>query len=337
MAEAHPVGFQWVMEAKRKRRDGHPRRPALHPHLGGRRPARADPGRLRHRVPRRPVNHVLSNDLDFREYVVAYTNAADDHRRGLPGHRGPRRPVLRLRPRDRALRPEQLAVRPARTEAAAARASATPATRRPSSADQRAPAQSETHGLGRAAGRLASASATRRCSTRAASSRSSSGTSPATRPRWCRRSAASPPEQFAKVADALTAQQRPRAHHGALLRRRLDPPQRRRRRYIRTGAILQMLLGNIGRPGGGIMALRGHASIQGSTDIPTLFNILPGYLPMPHARPAPSRWTSRVQDDEGKAGFWGNIALLRRQPAQGLLGRRGDRRRTTSASTTCRG
>ena len=52
---------------------------------------------------------------------------------------------------------------------------------------------------------------------------------------------------------------------------------------IRTAAILQTLLGNIGRPGGGIMALRGHASIQGSTDIPTLFNILPGYLPMPHA------------------------------------------------------
>ena len=53
--------------------------------------------------------------------------------------------------------------------------------------------------------------------------------------------------------------------------------------YIRTAAILQTLLGNIGRPGGGIMALRGHASIQGSTDIPTLFDLLPGYLPMPHA------------------------------------------------------
>jgi formate dehydrogenase major subunit len=39
----------------------------------------------------------------------------------------------------------------------------------------------------------------------------------------------------------------------------------------------------MGRPGGGIMALRGHASIQGSTDIPTLYNLLPGYLPMPIA------------------------------------------------------
>ncbi len=54
--------------------------------------------------------------------------------------------------------------------------------------------------------------------------------------------------------------------------------------YIRTAAIIQLLLGNIGRPGGGIMALRGHASIQGSTDIPTLYDILPGYLPMPTAR-----------------------------------------------------
>ncbi len=54
--------------------------------------------------------------------------------------------------------------------------------------------------------------------------------------------------------------------------------------YIRTACIVQLLLGNIGRPGGGIMALRGHASIQGSTDIPTLYNLLPGYLPMPHAK-----------------------------------------------------
>src|SRR3954452_22663546 len=75
---------------------------------------------------------------------------------------------------------------------------------------------------------------------------------------------------------------------------------------IRTAAILQTLLGNVGRPGGGVMALRGHASIQGSTDIPTLFNILPGYLPMPHADQHQSLddW---VRDDEGKAGFCGNI------------------------------
>jgi formate dehydrogenase major subunit len=75
---------------------------------------------------------------------------------------------------------------------------------------------------------------------------------------------------------------------------------------IRTAAILQLLLGNIGRPGGGIMALRGHASIQGSTDIPTLYNILPGYLPMPHADQHQSM-EDYVHVDEEAAGFWGNI------------------------------
>src|SRR6185437_8196525 len=47
--------------------------------------------------------------------------------------------------------------------------------------------------------------------------------------------------------------------------------------------VCEALCDNSGRAGGGIMALRGHASIQGSTDIPTLYDILPGYLPMPAA------------------------------------------------------
>ncbi len=59
---------------------------------------------------------------------------------------------------------------------------------------------------------------------------------------------------------------------------------------IRSAAMIQLLLGNIGRPGGGIMALRGHASIQGSTDIPTLYDLLSGYMPQPSAllTPVPS-------------------------------------------------
>jgi formate dehydrogenase major subunit len=52
---------------------------------------------------------------------------------------------------------------------------------------------------------------------------------------------------------------------------------------IRAAAIMQLLLGNIGRPGGGVMALRGHASIQGSTDVPTLYDLLAGYMPQPAA------------------------------------------------------
>ena len=76
--------------------------------------------------------------------------------------------------------------------------------------------------------------------------------------------------------------------------------------YIRTAAILQLLLGNIGRPGGGIMALRGHASIQGSTDIPTLYNLLPGYIPMPHAYEDDDleRFLQRSSSDKG---YWGEM------------------------------
>jgi formate dehydrogenase major subunit len=50
---------------------------------------------------------------------------------------------------------------------------------------------------------------------------------------------------------------------------------------IRTGAMLQTLLGNIGLPGGGMNALRGHSNIQGLTDLGLLFNSLPGYLTLP--------------------------------------------------------
>jgi formate dehydrogenase major subunit len=76
--------------------------------------------------------------------------------------------------------------------------------------------------------------------------------------------------------------------------------------YIRTAAILQQLLGNMGRPGGGILALRGHASIQGSTDIPTLFNLLPGYIPMPHAHQHEGL-DEYVALNAAAKGYWGNM------------------------------
>jgi formate dehydrogenase major subunit len=50
---------------------------------------------------------------------------------------------------------------------------------------------------------------------------------------------------------------------------------------IRTAAIVQLLLGNVGRAGGGVNALRGHSNIQGATDLAGVFDILPGYLKMP--------------------------------------------------------
>ncbi|MFA3875998.1 formate dehydrogenase, partial [Streptomyces sp. MMCC 100] len=76
--------------------------------------------------------------------------------------------------------------------------------------------------------------------------------------------------------------------------------------YIRAASVLQSLLGNIGRPGGGILALRGHASIQGSTDIPTLFNLLPGYIPMPHAHERDDL-DSFVEGEAAQKGYWGNM------------------------------
>jgi formate dehydrogenase major subunit len=76
--------------------------------------------------------------------------------------------------------------------------------------------------------------------------------------------------------------------------------------YIRTAAIIQQLLGNMGRPGGGIVALRGHASIQGSTDIPTLYDILPGYLSMPHTEYY-GDFESFMQANTSPTGFWGHF------------------------------
>ena len=71
-------------------------------------------------------------------------------------------------------------------------------------------------------------------------------------------------------------------------------------------ALLQLLLGNIGRPGGGILALRGHATIQGSTDIPTLYNLLPGYLPMPNTAARHHTFQDYVTQIQPRTGWWHN-------------------------------
>lgn len=76
---------------------------------------------------------------------------------------------------------------------------------------------------------------------------------------------------------------------------------------IRTAALLQLLLGNIGRPGGGILALRGHASIQGSTDIPTLYDILPGYLPMPRAGCGEDTLAGYIARHAKRSGQWAHL------------------------------
>ena len=75
---------------------------------------------------------------------------------------------------------------------------------------------------------------------------------------------------------------------------------------IRGAAIIQLLLGNIGRPGGGILALRGHACIQGSTDIPVLFDMLPGYLPQPRTLPGHATLQEYLANGKNYAASRGN-------------------------------
>ena len=79
---------------------------------------------------------------------------------------------------------------------------------------------------------------------------------------------------------------------------------------IRTGAILQLLLGNIGRPGGGINALRGHANVQGATDHAIVAGILPGYLKVP--RPEQTTLAEHLEASTPRplvpdtVNYWGN-------------------------------
>jgi formate dehydrogenase major subunit len=75
---------------------------------------------------------------------------------------------------------------------------------------------------------------------------------------------------------------------------------------IGTCALLQLLLGNIGRPGGGVMALRGHASIQGSTDVPTLYHSIHGYLPAPSAMKKHDTLTDYLATETLPTSYWAN-------------------------------
>ena len=74
---------------------------------------------------------------------------------------------------------------------------------------------------------------------------------------------------------------------------------------IRSLCMLQLLLGNIGRPGGGVTALRGHANVQGATDLELLYHELPGYLPMP-LRDVHPDLTTWLEKETPKGGYWVN-------------------------------
>jgi formate dehydrogenase major subunit len=275
MAECHPVGFQWVMEARA--------RGATVIHVDPRFTRTSALADLH--VPLRAgsdivflggiINYVLANEKYFRDYVVAYTNAAviltedfqdtedlDGVFSGLDAE---------ARRYDLSAWSYQGTMMRA---AAGARGAPYPG---PSGAPQ--VAESLDHPgcvfqvLKRHFARYT--------------------------PQVVEQACGVPPDVFARVCELLTANSG-RDRTTAFVYSVGWTQHTVGVQYIRTAAILQALLGNMGRPGGGIMALRGHASIQGSTDIPTLFDLLPGYLPMPQA--------GKHQDLDG---YVGDIAMVR--------------------------
>ena len=181
MAEAHPVAFQWVVEAKARGAT------IIHvdPHYS-RTSALADMF-----VPLRAgtdiaflgaiINHVISTESDFREYVLAYTNAADDHPRGVRGRR--RRGLFSgFDPETARYDPDELAVR-GRVRGG---------RRRQRDQEGNLAAQGREGGQDGERGAAARRTWTPHSSIRGACGRSSSATTPATRRRWSSGSAASP-------------------------------------------------------------------------------------------------------------------------------------------------
>jgi formate dehydrogenase major subunit len=82
---------------------------------------------------------------------------------------------------------------------------------------------------------------------------------------------------------------------------------------IRTAAMLQLILGNVGRAGGGVNALRGHSNIQGATDVAGIFDNLPGYLKVPNPTDTDfAAWMTRITPKPSKPkewdsfNYWGN-------------------------------
>ncbi len=303
MAECHPVGFQWVMEAQQ--------RGAAVIHVDPRF-TRTSAVADQHVALRAGtdiaflgalVNYVLTHELDFRDYVVAYTNAAtiieEDFvdTEDLDGLFSGWDPELRVYDTSSW----QYA---GATKAAAAGDRSTGRTAQDMAASHDA-GQGETHGSGGAdtgteTPQRDESLAHPRCVYQILKRHFARYT-----PEMVHQVCGVEPAEFLRVAVAVTANSG-REHTTALAYAVGWTHHSVGAQNIRTAAILQTLLGNVGRPGGGILALRGHASIQGSTDIPTLFDLLPGYLPMPMAHQHLDL-AGYVAGQAGVQGFWGDM------------------------------
>ena len=276
MAENHPVGFQWVMEAREK---------------NGASIIHVDPRFTRtsamsdYWLPLRAgsdivflgamIRHVIETDRYFRDYVVSYTNAAT---------------ILRDDFRD--------------TEDLGGVFSAAE-TWQYTSADGDRAADEGTRGEAQGTPRSGDVPPRDptlrhpRCVFQVLRRHFARYT-----PEMVEQACGIPKERFLEVADVFIAASG-REKTGAICYAVGWTQHSTGVQVIRAASILQLLLGNIGRPGGGILALRGHASIQGSTDVPTLYDILPGYLPMPsHAENDLGAYLARHRADKG---WWHNL------------------------------
>jgi formate dehydrogenase major subunit len=301
MAECHPVGFQWVEEARAR----------------GARVIHVDPRFTRtsavsdRHIPIRAgsdvvllgalINHVLSNDLWFKEYVVAYTNAAT---------------LINEKYRDT----EDLGGLFSGFDPETGQYdTSTWAYDEKDNGEIESPGGGHSHGAGAAQS--------------ASGHEQGSGGPPLAHARVKRDETLQHPRTVFQILKRHYARYTPEmvtdvcgissADFDYLARSIIENSGRERTtcfayavgwtqhtlgaQFIRTATILQLLLGNVGRPGSGIMALRGHATIQGSTDIPTLFNLLPGYLAMPKAgvHDTLDDYLDAVGSKKQK-GFWAN-------------------------------
>ena len=113
-----------------------------------------------------------------------------------------------------------------------------------------------------------------------------------------------PKEQFLKMAEIYCATGQP-DKAGTIMYAMGSTQHSTGVQIIRGYSILQMLLGNMGLPGGGINALRGENNVQGSTDMALLFHLVPGYMSSPNEAAHPT--LKDYNDKETpKAGFWSN-------------------------------
>ncbi len=113
-----------------------------------------------------------------------------------------------------------------------------------------------------------------------------------------------PKDQFLRVAETFAATGQP-GKSGTILYAMGQTQHTVGSQNVRAMAMLQLLLGNIGLPGGGVNAMRGESNVQGSTDMALLFHIIPAYMNTPDAAKHPTL-ADYLEKETPKSGYWKN-------------------------------